>query len=94
MIVIVIIGVLAAIAVPATVVTFQLRKGPAKRIVVISTAAGMYYIENNNMLRTSMTSATIWITLPHSSALLAGCGLASDSFDVTCSKHSPGEEER
>lgn len=92
MIVIVIIGVLAAIAVPAYssyVSRAQERTCEANRRM-ISTAAGVYYIENNNTYATDINNLKNY--LDNFDSLKCPRGgtytLASGSFDVTCSVHS------
>lgn len=97
MIVIVIIGVLAAIAVPAYssyVSRAQERTCEANRRT-ISTAAGMYYIENNKYA-TGINDLSGYLDNFDSLKCPAGgtYGLKSNSFDVTCTVHSPGEEEQ
>lgn len=91
MIVIVIIGVLAAIAVPAYssyVSKAQERTCEANRRT-ISTAAGMYYIENGNYA-TGINGLEDYLDNFDSLKCPAGgeYELASNSFDVTCSEHN------
>ena len=98
MIVIVIIGVLAAIAVPAYssyVSRAQERTCEANRRT-ISTAAGMYYIENGNKYATGINDLSAYLDNVTSLKCPAGgtYTLASDSsFNVTCSKHPLMGEE-
>lgn len=101
MIVIVIIGVLAAIAVPAYssyVSKAQERTCEANRRT-ISTAAGMYYIENienDNKYATGINDLSDYLDNVTSLKCPAGgtYELVSNSFDVTCTVHSSGEEEQ
>lgn len=98
MIVIVIIGVLAAIAVPAYssyVSRAQKRTCEANRRT-ISTAAGMYYIENDNTYATGINGLSDYLDNVTSLKCPAGgtYELASNSFDVTCTVHSLGEGEQ
>lgn len=91
MIVIVIIGVLAAIAVPAYssyVSKAQERTCEANRRM-ISTAAGVYYIENGNYA-TDINELEDYLDNFDSLKCPAGgeYELVQDSFDVTCSKHN------
>ena len=92
MIVIVIIGVLAAIAVPAYssyVSKAQERTCEANRRM-ISTAAGIYYIEHNNEYATDINNLKNYLD-NFDSLKCPACGeyeLVQDSFDVTCSKHN------
>lgn len=98
MIVIVIIGVLAAIAVPAYssyVSRAQERTCEANRRT-ISTAAGMYYIEHDNEYAPGINDLTDYLDNVASLKCPAGgtYELVSNSFDVTCTVHSSGEEEQ
>lgn len=94
MIVIVIIGVLAAIAVPAYssyVSKAQERTCEANRRM-ISTAAVMYYIEHDNNYATDIEDLIDYLDNVASLECPAGGEYTlpsdtSDSFDVTCSKH-------
>jgi type II secretion system protein G len=91
MIVIVIIGVLAAIAVPAYssyVSKAQERTCEANRRT-ISTAAVMYYIEKGNYA-TDIDNLTDYLDNVTSLECPAGgeYEFVQDSFDVTCSKHT------
>ena len=90
MIVIVIIGVLAAIAVPAYssyVSRAQERTCEANRRM-ISTAAGLYYIEND--YATDINDLKDYLDNFDSLKCPAGgeYELVQDSFDVTCSVHT------
>lgn len=91
MIVIVIIGVLAAIAVPAYssyVSKAQERTCEANRRT-ISTAATMYYIENNEYAD-DIEDLSDYLDNVDSLKCPAGGEyelVQDDSFDVTCSKH-------
>jgi len=98
MIVIVIIGVLAAIAVPAYsnyVSRAQKRTCEANRRM-ISTAAGIYYIEKNNTYATDIDD-DLTDYLDNVASLKCPAGgkytLKSDSFDVTCSVHTTTTNE-
>ncbi|MGB4337513.1 MAG: prepilin-type N-terminal cleavage/methylation domain-containing protein [Bacillota bacterium] len=91
MIVIVIIGVLAAIAVPAYssyVSKAQERTCEANRRT-ISTAAGIYYIEHNNTYATDINDLEDYLDNVDSLKCPAGgeYELVEDSFDVRCSEH-------
>ena len=98
MIVIVIIGVLAAIAVPAYrsyVSKAQERTCEANRRT-ISTAAGMYYIEHDNTYAERIDDLSGYLDNVTSLKCSAGGTStleSSDSFDVTCSVHSSMGEE-
>ena len=90
MIVIVIIGVLAAIAVPAYssyVSKAKERTCEANRRM-ISTAAGVYYIENGNYA-TDINDLSDYLDNVDSLKCPADgeYTLVQDSFDVTCSVH-------
>jgi prepilin-type N-terminal cleavage/methylation domain-containing protein len=93
MIVIVIIGVLAAIAVPAYssyVSKAQERTCEANRRM-ISTAAGMYYIENDGTYATDIDDDLTDYLDNVTSLECPADGeyeLVQGSFDVTCSKHN------
>lgn len=94
MIVIVIIGVLAAIAVPAYrsyVSKAQERTCEANRRT-ISTAATMYYIENDNEeYATDIDDLSDYLDNVDSLKCPAGGEyelVQDDSFDVTCSEHN------
>lgn len=91
MIVIVIIGVLAAIAVPAYssyVSKAQKRTCEANRRM-ISTAAGVYYIEKGNEYATEIDDLSDYLDNVDSLKCPADgeYTLVQDSFDVTCSVH-------
>lgn len=91
MIVIVIIGVLAAIAVPAYskyVSRAQERTCEANRRM-ISTAAGMYYIEHDNTYAEGIGDLSDYLDNVDSLKCPADgeYTLVQDSFDVTCSEH-------
>jgi len=93
MIVIVIIGVLAAIAVPAYkgyVERAQKTACEANRRI-LSTAAGMYYIDNNQAYATSVAELVDFVDNAASLKCPGGgtYSLASDGIEVHCTNHPP-----
>lgn len=93
MIVIVIIGVLAAIGVPAYqgyVERAQERTCEANRRT-LSTASGMYYIDNDNAYPTAVADLADWVDNAANLKCPAGgeYSFAEDSNAVYCDIHAP-----